>query len=133
MRSLQDQMGMSQPDAEAMGERLARHHPYYEKYDKGHDDLLRCKDCSRLVTYASMFDNGRTGLTPCCGSRSTREVRALTVWEWLKVRLAIIDFPHRDEFLKEFGFPFLGFKVRPAPPKDDPGDLLTGGDDVRSL
>lgn len=122
---------MSQSHAESLGKRLARHHPYYEKYDRGSDWLLRCKDCGRLVTHQQLFGDGREGLTPCCGTRSLREVRAMSFVEWLKVRLGIIDFPHRDEFLKEFGFPLFGFKVRPKEPAGLHGEEMIGGDDVR--
>lgn len=80
-------------------------HPYYEQYNKGHDDLLRCDDCKRLVTYTTLFAAGRTGTTPCCGTRKVREVRALKFWEWIRVRTGLIRFDHRIEFLKEFETP----------------------------
>lgn len=121
---------MGQQAAEALGKRLARHHPYYEKYDRGHDDLMRCKDCGRLVTQDQLFGPGKQGVTPCCSSRSVREVRALSLWEWIKVRLGIIDFKYRHEFLSEFGFPFFGFKVRPKDPTDTQGGMI-GGDHAR--
>ena len=85
-----------------LNERTPRARSYYEATDKGHDDLLRCHDCGRLVTYASLFSKGNTGFTRCCGIRKVKEVRALTFWEWLKVRLGLIDFDHRREFLAEF-------------------------------
>ncbi len=75
--------------------------PYYEALDKAHDDLLRCSDCGTLVTYQTLFGASH-GFTPCCGTKRVREIRTLTVWEWLKIRTGWIDFPHRDLFLKEF-------------------------------
>lgn len=120
---------MGQQQAEAFGKRLARHRPYYEKYDRGSDWIMRCKDCGRIVTHTQLFGDGKEGTTPCCGTRSLREIRVLSVWEWIKVRLGIIDFPHRDEFLQEFGFPLFGFKVRPPGTAAD--ERMIGGDDVR--
>jgi hypothetical protein len=119
---------MGQQQAEALGTRLARHHPYYEKYDRGSDWILRCKDCGRLITHDQLFGDGRDGITPCCGTRSVREVRAMSLWEWLKLRLGIIDFPHRAEFLTEFGFPLFGFKVRPPSPETPSDQRMIGGD-----
>jgi hypothetical protein len=77
--------------------------PYYErlKLPFGHDMLLRCDDCRRLVQYSTMRTNN--GLTRCCGTRKVREVRQLKFFEWLKIRLGIINFPYRKEFLAEFG------------------------------
>jgi hypothetical protein len=72
---------------------------YYEGTGREHDDLVRCKDCGRLVTYQTLM---RTGVTPCCGTRKTRQIQHLRFWEWLKVRLGILDFPNRDKFLREF-------------------------------
>ena len=74
--------------------------PYYEKLDKACDAIVRCNDCRRLVTHAAII--GNKGTTPCCGTRRVREVRTLGPWEWLKLRLGLIDFPYRAEFLKEF-------------------------------
>lgn len=76
--------------------------PYYEEMGKAHDDLLRCNECGKLVTYQVLMANH--GMTPCrCATRRVREVRQLTTWEWLKIRVGWIDFAHRAEFLKEFG------------------------------
>ena len=74
--------------------------PYYEDLNLGCDAIVRCNDCHKLVTHARIIAN--EGLTPCCGTRKVAEVRALKFWEWLLIRLAIIDFPHREKFLKEF-------------------------------
>lgn len=89
----------SAPDQVLTGRRTA---PYYESLDKGCDELLRCNECGRLVTHAALFRTGGNGLTPCCGTRRVREVRHLTFWEWLKIRVGFIDFPYRHEFLAEF-------------------------------
>lgn len=81
-------------------QRVPHARPYYEDLGVGHDALMRCDDCKRLVLYADMM--ARQGLTPCCGTRKVKEIRALSVWEWIKVRLGILDFPYRDKFLAEF-------------------------------
>lgn len=77
--------------------------PYYErlKLPFGHDMLLRCDDCRKLVVYTAM--QAHHGQTPCCGTRRVREVRHLTLWEWITIKLGIRDFPYRKEFLAEFG------------------------------
>ncbi len=73
--------------------------PYYVDKGRGHDYLVRCKDCRRLVTCDKLF---KDGATPCCGNRKVVEVRGLTPWEWFKIRIGFIDFPDRSLFLKEF-------------------------------
>ena len=74
--------------------------PYYVALNRACDALVRCNDCRALVTCEQITRN--KGVTPCCSTRKVREIRSLTAWEWLKVRLGIIDFPYRAEFLKEF-------------------------------
>ena len=74
--------------------------PYYEDLNQACDAILRCHECRRLVTHATIVAN--KGTTPCCGTRKVREIRTLTFWEWLKIRLGILDFPYRQQFLKEF-------------------------------
>lgn len=74
--------------------------PYYEALNMGCDAVVRCHDCSRLATCVAIQAN--KGLTPCCGTRKVREVRSLRFFEWLKIRLGILDFPYRAEFLREF-------------------------------
>lgn len=76
--------------------------PYYEDLGVGHDYLLRCQDCGKLVAHVDLVDPKRKGLTPCCGTRRVREIRSLKWWEWLMIRVGIIDFPYRKEFLAEF-------------------------------
>ena len=77
----------------------ARHIPYYEAHGESHDDILRCNDCKRLVVATTLRTHGGC---PSCGTRRVTEVRALSVWEWLRIRLGLIDFAHRQEFLKDF-------------------------------
>ena len=79
---------------------VPRARPYYEDLGRACDHLLRCAECRRLVTHDEIVTN--KGTTRCCGTRRVKEVRTLSLWEWLKVRLGIIDFEHRAEFLKEF-------------------------------
>lgn len=71
---------------------------YYEKYGMEHDLLLRCNACRSLIVHKDITQNGSCA----CGNRRYVEVQALSFWEWVRVRLGIIDFAHRDEFLKEF-------------------------------
>lgn len=74
---------------------------YYERLQLpvAHDAILRCGDCRRLVLHASL---ATTGVTPCCGTRKVLEVRHLRFWEWLRIRLGLLDFPYRKDFLAEF-------------------------------
>jgi DNA-directed RNA polymerase subunit RPC12/RpoP len=73
--------------------------PYYY-YGLGleHDDILRCKDCSRLVTYKTLQKLG------CCecGNRRVTEVRTLSESEMHAIRSGEIQFEHSDLFLAEF-------------------------------
>jgi len=73
---------------------------YYESLGEGCDKILRCNDCKNLVTHTSLVTGGSC---PKCGNRKVVEVRGLSLWEWLKIRAGILDFPHRDKFLAEFG------------------------------
>lgn len=72
---------------------------YYESHGRGHDHLLRCKDCRSISTTDKLF---QSGVCPKCGSRKFIEIIGLSLWEWLKIRLGIIDFENRKEFLREF-------------------------------
>ena len=74
--------------------------PYYEDLNRATDFLVRCQGCNALVQVSALH---RTGLTPCCGTKRVREIRQLTIWEWLKIRLGVIRFPYRQAFLREFG------------------------------
>lgn len=72
--------------------------PYYVDLNKGCDDLMRCKDCKKLVTARVLASLGSCK----CGCRRVTEIRTLSKFEWLKIRLGFINFPHRKQFLKEF-------------------------------
>lgn len=72
---------------------------YYTKHGQASDALLRCKDCKRLVTHMQL---AARGCCPSCGTRKVTEITTLSIWEWLKVRTGWINFPYRQEFLKEF-------------------------------
>lgn len=72
---------------------------YYHDIDGlAHDFLLRCKDCRRLVLYSDLKKRGSCK----CGNRRVVEITTLNLREWLKIRLGILDFPYRREFLREF-------------------------------
>ena len=72
---------------------------YYHALGVGHDALLRCTDCKRLVTHAALV---RRGGCPVCGTRRVTEITSLTLWEYLRLRLGLIRFPHRRAMLAEF-------------------------------
>lgn len=73
---------------------------YYEALGKACDALVRCRQCQRLVTHAQVVADGSG--CPRCGTKYVMEVTSLSLWEWLKIRLGIIDFPYRKQFLQEF-------------------------------
>jgi len=72
--------------------------PYYIALGQGCDALVRCRDCRRLITHADLIARGMCR----CGNKRVTEIRALSLWEWLRIRVGWIDFPHRAAFLKEF-------------------------------
>lgn len=73
--------------------------PYYEALNRACDYLVRCHDCRQLVTPEMI-----TALGSCkCGCRRVVEIRTLSEEEHTKISSGEIDFPHRAEFLKEFG------------------------------
>lgn len=79
-----------------MGERESR---YYTALGKACDDILRCKDCQRLVLHATLV---KFGCCPDCGNKRVMEVTTLTVEEHDRITHGVLDFPHRAEFLEEF-------------------------------
>ena len=85
-------MVMSESDSDIVETR------YYHAYGASHDDLLRCKDCQRLVLHADLVQRG------CCqcGNKRVSEITTLSVWEWVRIRLGLLNFPHRQQFLAEF-------------------------------
>lgn len=72
---------------------------YYNTMDRAHDDVLRCHECKSLVQHADII---RLGKTPCCGTRRLTEVTALSLWEYLRIRLGFLTMRDRDAFLGEF-------------------------------
>lgn len=72
---------------------------YYVEQGKAHDDILRCKDCSRLITYQRLSETG------CCkcGNKRVTEVTTLNLREWFRIKFGLLRFPDSDKFLKEFG------------------------------
>ena len=72
---------------------------YYTDLGFACDALLRCKDCQRLVTHDVLTAHG---CCPRCGTRRVVEITTLSPWEWVKIRLGLIQFPYRREFLREF-------------------------------
>lgn len=79
---------------------IAHARPYYEDLNRACDAIVRCNDCRRLVTHAQLTSH--QGTTPCCGTRRVKEIRTLSLWEWLRIRVGLLDFPYRKEFLQEF-------------------------------
>jgi hypothetical protein len=72
---------------------------YYTDLGRACDYILRCKDCKRLVTSATLATQG---CCPC-GNRRVVEITTLSIWEYVRMRLGLLNFPHRREFLREFG------------------------------
>lgn len=71
---------------------------YYTALGRSADFLLRCKDCKRLVTIDEM-----SKVKSCpCGNKRFAQISTLSTWEWFKIRVGILDFPYRREFIKEF-------------------------------
>lgn len=72
---------------------------YYEEYGEQHDRVMRCNDCKRLILHAALMTRGGC---PRCGCRRVVEVMALSFFEWLRIRIGLLRFPHWREFLAEF-------------------------------
>lgn len=72
---------------------------YYENLGRGHDDLLRCKDCQKLVTFATIQ---KLGMCDGCGNKRFLEIKLLTEQEMSDVVSGVIDFDGRVQFLSEF-------------------------------
>ncbi len=73
--------------------------PYYADQGRATDYVLRCKDCQRLVTAARIQAHG------CCRCGNSRflEVRTLSRFEQLRIRVGLLRFPYWREFLAQFG------------------------------
>lgn len=72
---------------------------YYEKEGRGVEGIVRCDGCAKLVITSRITGKGGC---PHCAHRRFNEVRVLGLWEQIKLRTGIIDFPGKDKFLKEF-------------------------------
>ncbi len=72
---------------------------YYVDEGAGHDELLRCKDCQKLVTFEAIK---RIGACDGCGNKRFTEITLLNDEEMAKVQSGEIDFKFRDQFLAEF-------------------------------
>lgn len=72
---------------------------YYNTTDRAHDDVLRCNECKKLVTHQQIKQHGKTA---CCGTRRLTEVTALSLWEYLRIRLGLVPMRDRAAFLAEF-------------------------------
>jgi DNA-directed RNA polymerase subunit RPC12/RpoP len=72
---------------------------YYEDLGRAHDDLLRCKDCQKLVTFETIK---KLGMCDGCGNKRFVEIKLLKAEEMEKIRSGEIDFDHREEFIKAF-------------------------------
>ena len=72
---------------------------YYEQHGQLCDWIVRCEDCKTLVTTETIHEHGACHK---CGGRKFREPRTLSIWEWFKIRVGLLDFPHRAEFLASF-------------------------------
>ena len=72
---------------------------YYEALGRAHDYLLRCRDCQKLVTFATLT---KLGCCDKCGTRKLSEITILSEQEMADIRSGVIEFPDSDLFLKEF-------------------------------
>lgn len=72
---------------------------YYEKLGYSTEAILRCESCGKLQRTQGIRKS--VGCSKC-GNRKFNEVRALSSWEWFKIRVGLLRFPYWKEFLKEF-------------------------------
>lgn len=72
---------------------------YYEDLGRGHDNLLRCKDCQKLVPYRVIT---KLGMCDGCGNRKFVEIKILNEREMADIQSGKIDFEDRDRFIAEF-------------------------------
>lgn len=72
---------------------------YYEALGRGHDYLLRCKDCQKLVTFETL---AKLGCCDGCGTRKVGEITILSEEEMASIVNGTISFPDSDKFLAEF-------------------------------
>ena len=72
---------------------------YYVDKDRGHDYLLRCKDCQNLVPFQAITKMGSCNK---CGNKRFTEITMLTEQEMTDIQSGVIDFEDRELFLEEF-------------------------------
>ena len=77
---------------------IGKEQRYYTEMGRGHDDLLRCKDCQALVTFTVLTKSGCCS----CGNKRFSEITLLTQEEMDQIRDGTISFPDSDRFLAEF-------------------------------
>jgi hypothetical protein len=81
---------------------------YYDDFGAGHDCLLRCADCRKLILYSYLVEHGMCK----CGNRRVKEITTMSGREWFKVWSGLIRFPYRKEFLSEFPLPLPKWVAR---------------------
>jgi len=81
-----------------VGKYEGRKKTYLEINGLGHDSILRCGKCLKLILMEDVKKNGQCHL---CGSTKVTEVRTLTDEERNQI-INEMDFPFKEEFLKEF-------------------------------
>ena len=72
---------------------------YYVDEGRGHDYLMRCKDCQGLVTFDAIQ---KLGACDKCGNKRFVEIVLLSEKEMADISSGVIDFGDRDKFLAEF-------------------------------
>ena len=72
---------------------------YYVDEGRGHDYLLRCKDCKGLVTFDAIK---KLGACDKCGNKRFTEITLLQEQEMADIQAGTIDFDGREQFLAEF-------------------------------
>lgn len=82
-----------------MNENTPPVHRYYDDLGRGHDYLMRCKDCRALVTFETIRNLGCCNL---CGNRRFGEITILSEKEMADIQSGAIIFPDSDKFMAEF-------------------------------
>lgn len=72
---------------------------YYVDEGRGHDYLLRCKDCQALVVFKAIQ---KLGCCDKCGNKRFIEITVLSQKEMEDISTGVIDFVDRDKFMAEF-------------------------------
>ena len=83
--------------SEVLGKYNNRKKTYLEEKGLGHDSILRCGKCQKLLLMEDIKKNGQCHF---CGSSKMNEVRVLNEVE--KEEVEKMDFPYKEEFLGEF-------------------------------